>query len=403
MEYDIVQKESNNNDFEIENNLVIGQEEEDFELAFNQIFKKKNLVVNEVQEEYHEIEKKIYYLKNNNNYLTKEEPNQIAKKVNVLKSEKKVIENMEIEEEKSLIKQIDEAIFNKENENKNNNIELRENNENIGGDIEVDENLIIIEVKKNETNNSITNDIDKQNKFRVYSLNDFHLFHPGGTSEYYKQLREELNDEINKQLKEDNKSYFNISKFKAKKESNKITKRQAKEKKKRKEKPDDIRKKIKSRFFKTIKNRINLMLKSAKSKVFFDFLPQCFICNISKEKNKCIINMKLKEIMSEKFFEDKNKNNDNNKIIHQKKRNPDKKKYDNNIRTLKYLEKNNEICKKSNFNVIGNMTFKQIFNEYLKSEEFEREIEKLREEQNSEKYIKDYIIKAYNFISYFSK
>ena len=80
-----------------------------------------------------------------------------------------------------------------------------------------------------------------------------------------------------------------------------------------------------------------------------------------------------------------------------------KKKYDKNIKVLKYLDKNYEICRKSNFNVIGDMTFKDIFNEYLKSEEFEKEIEKLKDEQNSEKYIKDYILKAYNFIHYFSK
>ena len=55
-------------------------------------------------------------------------------------------------------------------------------------------------------------------------------------------------------------------------------------KKKRKYKSDDIRKKIKSRFLKATKNRINQMLKGAKSKYFFDFLPQCFICNISKQK-----------------------------------------------------------------------------------------------------------------------
>ena len=387
------------NDFDIENNIAIGQGEEDFEMAFNQIFLKKNLVVNEGHEEYHEIEKTMYYLKNNNSYLMKEESNQIAQKANIFKSEKKLIENMEIEEEKISLKKTEE----KKRLLNNNIIDLRENYENNGVDIKSNENLIIIEGEKIESNNNLTKDIDKQNKFRVYSLNDFNLFHPGGTVEYFKQLKEELNDEIRKQLKEDNKSYFNISKFKISKERNKKTKKKAKEKKKRKEKPDDVRKKIKSRFFKTTKNRINQMLKSAKSKEFFDFLPQCFICNISKEKNKYILDMTFKELISQRFFEDKIKNDDNNKIFLQKKRNPDKKKYDKNIKTLKYLEKNNEICKKSNFNVIGNMTFKQIFNEYLKSDEFEREIEKLREEQNSEKYIKDYIIKAYNFIRYFSK
>jgi hypothetical protein len=81
---------------------------------------------------------------------------------------------------------------------------------------------------------------------------------------------------------------------------------------------------------------------------------------------------------------------------------PDRKKYENNVKVLKYLEKNDDICKKSNFNVVGNMTFREIFNEYLKSEEFEKEIEKLKIEDNSDKYIKDYMIKAFSFIIYFS-
>ena len=144
------------------------------------------------------------------------------------------------------------------------------------------------------------------------------------------------------------------------------------------------------------------MLKSAKSKEFFDFLPQCFICNISKQKNKPIINMKFKELMSYKFCEEENKTDNDNKTMLQKKRSPDQKKYDNNVKVLKYLEKNYDICKKSNFNVIGNMTFREIFNEYLKSDEFEKEVEKLKTEQNNDKYIKDYMIKAYSFINYFS-
>ena len=395
------------NDFHIENNCGIGQEEEDFDEAFNQIFKKKR-IANE-EDEYVEMQNQIYYSNknnnnnnNNNDYKFKEEPKQIAQKINDFKFDSKLItigKKFEFDEPKNIINIKEENEYNNNETEKNipMNIEKKENN------IIGEDNLYYNEDKKIETNNYVTNDIDKQNKFRVYSLNDFNLFHPGGTVEYYKQLREEVNDEICKQLKEENKTYFNASKFKIHKERNKKSKRKVKERKKRKEKPDDVRKKIKSRFLKTTKNRINQMLKSAKSKEFFDFLPQSFICNISKQKNKDIINMTFKELMSQKFYEEVNIKNDNNKNFLQKKRNPDKKKYDKNIKVLKYLDKNYEICRKSNFNVIGDMTFKEIFNEYLKSEEFEKEIEKLKDEQNSEKYIKDYIIKAYNFIHYFSK
>ena len=254
--------------------------------------------------------------------------------------------------------------------------------------------------KKYETN-ILSSDIDKQNRFRVYSINDFNIFHPGGNVEYFKKIKEELNEKINNELKEDsNSSKFKILKDKNKKQS----KKKVQEKKKRRDKPDDIRKKIKSRFLKATKNRMNQLLKSAKSKEFFDFLPQCFICNISKQANKPIINMSFKGLMSQNFIKDENEEKDKiDKIFLQKKTNPDRKKYDNNVKTLKYLDKNDEICKKSNFNVIGNMTVKELFKEYLKSAEFEKEIEKLKDEQNNDNYIKSYILKAYGFIKYFSK
>ena len=64
---------------------------------------------------------------------------------------------------------------------------------------------------------------------------------------------------------------FKISKVEVKnKSSNRL-------KHKRKYKPDDIRKKIKARFHKSIKNIINDNLKKAGSKHFFSFLPQIFI------------------------------------------------------------------------------------------------------------------------------
>ena len=385
-------------DFHLENNAPIGQEEEDFEAAFNQIFKKKE-IINENHEDYNEIECQLYYFKGFSSYTQKEETNQIFQKMNFNNCQKDIISKKEIsideEEGKNFITTTQQNSNSKNS--KNIEFDIKEN-------ILKEKEINSIGEKRLETNNYITSDLDKQNKFRVYSLNDFNIFHPGGSVEYYKQIREIYNDEINNLIFKDIKPNRSSGKFKILKEKNKRMKRKAKEKKKRKEKPDDIRKKIKSRFLKSLKNRINQMLKIVKSKEFFDFLPQSFICNISKQKNKPIINMTFKELILKKFFEeeDKKDNNTNNKKLLQRKTNPDKKKYDNNVKVLKYLEENDEICKKSNFNVIGNMTFKDLFKEYLKSEEFEKEIEKLKEEQNNDNYIKDYIIKAFNFINYFS-
>ena len=379
------------NDYHIEeNNIQIGQEEEDFESAFNQIFvSKKHNIMHESQEDYNDIEK-FFYLKNDDKYIQKDEYKEISKKINYINNcPKKIISSQE--------DIIDKEKINVINDMNDKDAKL------VNGNIDAGVDINITKEKKLESNIINTlGDADKQNKFRVYSLNDFNLFHPGGNIEYYKQIKEEINEQVFNQLEEDNnKPSATTSKFKIYKARNKKNKKKTKEKKKRKDKPDDVRKKIKSRFLKTTKNRINQMLKIAKSKQFFDFLPQCFICNISKLKNKPIIDMTFKELMSQKFYEDNEKKKD--KLFLNKKTNPDKKKYENNAKVLKYLEENYEICRKSNFNVIGNMKFKDLFKEYLKSEEFEREIEKLKEEQNSVNYIKDYIIKAYGFINYFLK
>ncbi len=79
----------------------------------------------------------------------------------------------------------------------------------------------------------------------------------------------------------------------------------------------------------------------------------------------------------------------------------DIKKYEKNQKVIVYLKKNEEILKKSKFDVIGNMTVSQLFDEYLKSAEFEKEVVKLQSEGNDMNYIKDYISKAFGFINYF--
>ena len=98
--------------------------------------------------------------------------------------------------------------------------------------------------------------------------------------------------------------------------------------------------------------------------------------------------MTLKEIL-EKYFCDG-------------KRKADLKKYSHNLSVLSYLEKNQMICQKSNFNVIKNKKYSQIFNEYLESKTFGLEISILKEEKENEKYIKDYIVKARNFLCFFN-
>lgn len=159
---------------------------------------------------------------------------------------------------------------------------------------------------------------------------------------------------------------------------------------KRKENADNIRKKIKSRFLKVLRNTVNEKLKLAKSKKFFKNLPQIFISNVSREKNKPMLNLSFKDLFSKNFCEEeKTKESDLANFYH-------------NISVFEYLEQNYEISEKSNFNNYKNMTLYQIYDEYLKSKEFEMEIASLKKEKESEKYIKNYIIKACSLMQFFT-
>ena len=360
---------SQENYFHIVNNSnsLLGQEEDDFQKAFNQTFK-KGRIINVVQDENQELDSELYFMKCTDSFIQKENVEHIFLNEEDFKSKDDI---------QSII------LINSNPKEK----ESAEKNKVLESDVKGSDK----EIKNIEINNNYSIEQEKFHKFRIYNSKDFVLFHPWKNIENLNQIEENL-------LKEEKK--LNNNRFKISKVTSRKTKRKLKAKKKRKEKPDDIRKKIKSRFLKAIKIRINQLLKSAKSKLFFDYLPQCFICSISKEKNKPFINMTFKELFSQKFYEEDKKVDKTGKEW-QIKRNRDKKKYDNNVKVLRYLEKNQDICIKSTFNIIGNITFKDMFNEYLKSEEFEKEIEKLKTENNTDNYINDYIIKAHKFVNYF--
>ena len=369
-------------------------DEEDFESVFsNNILPSPPYFecepMEEVQEK--EIENKINF--NQNAFTIEEESLQIYNKLQTIKD---IIKNEEDINAKKVV-------YFEENDGKEiKTIEI-ENKEDKKDKKDEVEKIIIDEKPKNEANIIPIKNKKKQNIFRTYNSHDFNIFHPGGTGEYFKYIKCKIREEsLNPKQKNEefsqNHFLFNIF-VKNKKQ---IFRRKPKEKKKRKDKPDNIRKKIKSRFLKLLKARINEILKNAKSEYFFDNLPQCFISNISKNGNRFILDMTFKEILTTNFFEDDTSNDNSNTTFTNKKRNPNKVKYDKNQEVLGYLEKNNNISKSSNFNVISKLTFRDIFKEYLKSEEFEKDILVLKNKNNSENYIKEYINKAESFLDYFS-
>ena len=220
--------------------------------------------------------------------------------------------------------------------------------------IKDESNNNINEIKENE-NVSLK---DKCKIFKIYKEEQYILFEPENCLEYYKKCNS-------------TKLLFNTWK----------------DKQSRKEKPDEIRKKIKSRFFNSLKNCINKLLDSKLIQKKFEFLPQSFISDIAKQKNKNMLEKTLEEII----LENKEENS---------------KKYENNKNLLTYLkekDKNDLINnKKIRIYNIFNTTIKQLFNEYLTSKEFDKSILKLKEEGNYTEYIKEYINHAKDFVNFFS-
>ena len=80
----------------------------------------------------------------------------------------------------------------------------------------------------------------------------------------------------------------------------------------------------------------------------------------------------------------------------------DNKKYLKNVKVLKYLEENPEISEKSGFNIIKNMKYKNILNNYFISAEFEQSLNKLKTENETQEYIQSYIYRAKNYIKFYS-
>jgi hypothetical protein len=155
---------------------------------------------------------------------------------------------------------------------------------------------------------------------------------------------------------------------------------------------DDVRKKIKARFLKSLKNTLNKRLKLAGSKYLFNYLSQNFIINVTKKMNRDNLYLTFKEIFSKNFSKDKDKTIQKNL-----------KKLRQNISVINYLEKNEIISQKSNYKYYKDKKYHEIYDEYLNSKEFEEDIIKLKNEVEDEEYINRYIKIALNLNKFFTE
>ena len=173
-----------------------------------------------------------------------------------------------------------------------------------------------------------------------------------------------------------------------KNEENYIGVKRAKIKRPRRENQDNMRRKIKRRFFNdALINKLNDKLKSIGSINYFMKFPQIFVGDFNIKRNKEIINMTLLEL----FRKNELYVNENEEGLN---------KYKHNLNVVQSEEiKENEIFKK-----ILDKTFSELYNEYINSDEFNiDEIDRLKEKKMGDEYINRYKYLAKHLIEYFSQ
>ena len=153
----------------------------------------------------------------------------------------------------------------------------------------------------------------------------------------------------------------------------------------RKLKPDSIRKKIKSRFHKKIRQIINNKLKEAGSKFLFDLFPQAFITNINIEFNRPLLNITMRELF-QKSFGYKAK---------------DREKINYNAKVIQYLENNPNIINNGFISEYLNSTYEEIIKKYMGGNYLLEDIKRLEKEGEDSDYISRYTFIAKKWIDFY--
>jgi len=172
-----------------------------------------------------------------------------------------------------------------------------------------------------------------------------------------------------------------------KEETNFINNKRFPTKRPRKENKDNIRKKIKRGFFNNaLVKKLNDKLKSIGSHNYFEKFPQYFASDVNQKRNKEILNMTLLEIFEKKEL-----------YIHENEKGLLN--YSHNLNVVQSEEvKENEELKK-----IFNKSFRELYEEYVHSNEFNiDEISRLKK-KNGDEYVKNYIYLAKHLIEFFSQ
>ena len=187
----------------------------------------------------------------------------------------------------------------------------------------------------------------------------------------------------NEFIKENQGALLKKKREREKKEKNKENKRDNDKRK------DNMRRKIVTSLLNTaLTKRINEKLKIAGcSKISFNIFPKKLLQKVGKKNNKNILDMNLEQIYL-------------NKDLYKKIKDENWEKYDHNseainkLRSLEYKK----ISEAIKFEKILNMNFCDMFQEYIKSEDFIFEIGRLKSNGETNVYIANYIQLAEKFI-----
>ena len=156
-----------------------------------------------------------------------------------------------------------------------------------------------------------------------------------------------------------------------------------KEKQPRYKNNDNVRRIIKRRFFNTyLKDALNKKLKKLGYKELFRYFPQKLVGEITKTKNKELMNMTLFQII------EKNDSYIKKDLIN----------FEYNLEIIKKIKTD----EKAEIYFILNKKFSEIFEEYVNSDAFKEEIVRLNSKhKNEEFYLQRYEYLAKNFVRFY--
>ena len=156
----------------------------------------------------------------------------------------------------------------------------------------------------------------------------------------------------------------------------------------RKDNRDNIRKKIKRGFFNNaLIKKLNEMLKRIGSNKYFEKFPQRFVSDIDQKRGKEIFSMTLGEILEKKKIYRLEKKSGLNNYLH-------------NLQVIQ----SEDVKENEEFKIILNKTVRELYEEYINSDEFKiEEINRLKKKNSKDEYINSYIYFSNHLIEFFSK